>query len=445
MPGTGRIIYFTVFAACAAVFYQVCLKEFVSTTLGIGRVVESIHNFPYTCRRVEHPRLEACEDLWLDDEARTLYAACAGTEGRLAWNQAIGKLNVTGRRAGGSELIALEIDNPGHDGLFNMRTIKPVGYIGATGDDTLDLLGFDARIVNGNTIHFFLINQRPPIGPFKNIIDASKSGDNSTVDIFEMTRGEDQMRHLKTIWSPTEVFTPNRVASLDSGAFLVTNDHSTKSGWRKSLDPWIGGGNVAYCHRNGQCHDAFSGNEDTGYVAPLLSHDEPKFRSWAHKALRGAQNLKPRLKLKFPNGLAQGSDGLFYLPSSVDGQVRVLALDDENKLQLIDTIRVGMPLDNISPDANGDLFVPGFPNLQSMKGLADPYGQKAPVTIWRIRKDLNAEQSSLTSVNYRVEKVIEDKESEVLAGSTTVRHDAKSGRLFIGAAVHPFLVVCEPH
>ena len=142
----------------------------------------------------------------------------------------IKKLNVTGRRPGGSELIALDIDYPGHDGLFNLRAIKPAGYTGATGDDTLDLLGFDAQILDGDTIQFYFVNQRPPIGAFNNVIDASVLGANSTIEVFEMRRGEDRMRHMRTIWSPA-IHTPNRVAALGNGAFLVTNDHSVKTGW----------------------------------------------------------------------------------------------------------------------------------------------------------------------------------------------------------------------
>jgi hypothetical protein len=139
------------------------------------------------------------------------------------------KLNVTGRRPGGSELIALDIDEPGVDGLFNLRAIKPIGYTGANGDASLDLLGFDAEILDGDTINFYFINQRPPIGPFNNYIDASVLGANSTIDVFEMRRGEEVMRHMRTVFSPN-VFTPNRVAILGGGAFLVTNDHSTKTG-----------------------------------------------------------------------------------------------------------------------------------------------------------------------------------------------------------------------
>lgn len=141
----------------------------------------------------------------------------------------IGKLNATGRRPGGSELIAINIDEPTSDGLFAFRSIKPIGYQGATGNDDLDLLGFDAEILDGDTIKFYFVNQRPPIGPFNNIIDASVLGANSTVEIFEMRRGEEAMRHVRTVWSPA-VTTANRVAAIGGGRFLVTNDHSEKSG-----------------------------------------------------------------------------------------------------------------------------------------------------------------------------------------------------------------------
>ncbi|KAL6708082.1 hypothetical protein ACN47E_003516 [Coniothyrium glycines] len=439
MPSIGTSVYYALVVAWGASFYQFYLKEVFATTLGIGRVIQSIDEFPYTCRRVEDPRLEACEDLWLDNQGRTLYAACAGTEGRLAWSPAIKKLNATGRRSGGSELIALDIDYPGDDVLFHARAIKPAGYVGATGDDTLDLLGFDAQVLDGDTIQFYFVNQRPPIGAFNNVIDASVLGANSTIEIFEMRRGEDQMRHLRTVFSPA-ITTPNRVAALGDGAFLVTNDHSVKSGWRMDLDPFIGGGNVAHCDVNGECHVAYEGNEEDEEL-PTASLNEPKYKALLKQALKAL----PKPKLKFPNGLTRGFDGLIYLPSSVDGLVRVLAVEADKTLRLIDTIPVGMPLDNISPDAKGDLYVPGFPSLfQSQKGLSDPYNEISPVSIWRIRKTVDAGSDGIRSIDYRVEKVIEDKDSKVLAGATTVRHDAQTGRLFIGAAVHPYLMVCDP-
>lgn len=78
----------SVLTVLLASFYQLFLKEFLFISYGFGRVTQPIEDFPYSCRRVQHEKLEACEDLWLDDEARILYAACFGTKSRLAWNPA---------------------------------------------------------------------------------------------------------------------------------------------------------------------------------------------------------------------------------------------------------------------------------------------------------------------------------------------------------------------
>lgn len=88
--GTLRdvVLSCSILVALNAAFYQLWLKEFLDVTVGVGRVIRKIEEFPYECRRIEHPTLEACEDLWLDDDARVLYAACAGTQHRLGWNMA---------------------------------------------------------------------------------------------------------------------------------------------------------------------------------------------------------------------------------------------------------------------------------------------------------------------------------------------------------------------
>lgn len=84
----GLFVFGSVLAVLGASFYQLWLKEFLAVTVGVGRIIQTIEEFPYSCRRFEHKRLEACEDLWLDDDARVLYAACAGSQHRIEWNQA---------------------------------------------------------------------------------------------------------------------------------------------------------------------------------------------------------------------------------------------------------------------------------------------------------------------------------------------------------------------
>ena len=202
------------------------------------------------------------------------------------------------------------------------------------------------------------------------------------------------------------------------------NSSTTNTYQRRHLDYFLGGGNVAYCDGNGNCHAAYSGNEEDE-AAPLATTNEPKYKIYLQQALA----LLPKPKLKFPNGLTRGMDGLFYVPSAIDGKIRVLALQPDKTLRLVDTISVGMSLDNLSPDANGDIYAAGFPNLyQSGQGFDDPYNEISRVTIWRIRKTVNL---GARRVDYRVEKVLEDKEGKVVSGSTTIRHDVKTGRLFV--------------
>lgn len=73
-------------AVLVAAVYQLFLKDLLFVSLGVGRTMQPLSAFPYSCRRIHHARLEACEDMWIDDEARVLYAACTSAAGRREWN-----------------------------------------------------------------------------------------------------------------------------------------------------------------------------------------------------------------------------------------------------------------------------------------------------------------------------------------------------------------------
>ncbi len=87
MPSIKRLSAGALVASIAPI-YLLFFKDLFMTLFGVGRVIQTIDEFPYTCRRLVHPKLEACEDMWLDDEKRALYAACAGTQSRLHWSPA---------------------------------------------------------------------------------------------------------------------------------------------------------------------------------------------------------------------------------------------------------------------------------------------------------------------------------------------------------------------
>jgi hypothetical protein len=158
-------------------------------------------------------------------------------------------------------------------------------------------------------------------------------------------------------------------------------------GFHKELDIYIGGGDVAYCPPSGPCKAA----------------TPPKFR--------------------FPNGLVRGADGLIYVPESAGGGIHVMELQGDGTLREVDFIRIGMPIDNLSVDANGDIWGAALPKaLKAIKAAHDPFNHKTPTTVWRISK---------TPDGYKTFKVLEDRDSKVLAQIGTVLHDAKTGRLFI--------------
>ena len=128
--------------------------------------------------------------------------------------------------------------------------------------------------------------------------------------------------------------------------------------------------------------------------------------------------------LLFPNGLKRGADGLIYVPSSISDGIRVMEPQTNGKLTEIATIKLGMPADNLAVDATGDIYAAGLPKLLDIvHSMDDPFGIEAPSTIWRISK---------TSSGYETKKVLEDRDKEILSGVTTARHDAKTGRLFVG-------------
>lgn len=162
----------------------------------------------------------------------------------------------------------------------------------------------------------------------------------------------------------------------------------SNQGQRRELDPILGGGNVAYCGLDGYCHAASN------------------------------------VTLRFPNGLTRGRDELIYVPSVVDGKIWVFELTEEKTLKHVDSIFVGYPMDNISPDANGDIYVAAFPDtIKTMAAIKEPFKASSPATLFKVSK---------AGDHWQVDKILEDAKASVLDGSTTVRHDAKTGRLFIG-------------
>ena len=124
----------------------------------------------------------------------------------------------------------------------------------------------------------------------------------------------------------------------------------------------------------------------------------------------------------YPNGLVKGQDGLYYIPSSWDGKIQIMELQSNRTLIEIATIRTGMPIDSLSVDEGGDIYAAPFPQFWKMVVNQDPYNVDVPSPVLRLRKSQNG--------TFEVKKILEDR--RIVGGATIVRHDSKTGRLFIG-------------
>lgn len=132
-------------------------------------------------------------------------------------------------------MVALNIDSPGADGLFGMQALEVTGgYSSAEGGKNLDLHGFDVEVLSKSRLRFWLINHRPPYDAATGEpMDATKVGANSTVEVFELTRGERKLEFVKTV-AEEAVFTPNNIAADGVGGFTVTNDNVHKGDYLHS-------------------------------------------------------------------------------------------------------------------------------------------------------------------------------------------------------------------
>lgn len=158
------------------------------------------------------------------------------------------------------------------------------------------------------------------------------------------------------------------------------------------MDILLGGGSLAYCSPT-SCHIA----ADNGFA--------------------------------FPNGMVKGKDGLYYVPNILTNKINVMELQPYLMLKEVATIHVGMPIDNLSVDRNGDIWAAGIPKPLEVKPThQDPFHRQWSSTVWRIHKLVSGR-------GYEVKKMLEDREAKLVAGVTTVVHDVKTGRLFTSGRV----------
>lgn len=384
------------------ILYKAYVHNIIFLTIGIGREIQSIDEFPWTCTRLQHPLLEGCEDLWLDDQERKLYAACSTVDSRQGWSPGGSKFNVSARSQT-DHIAVLNIDQPGSDGLYGLHKLKVGGYLG-----DLDLHGFDVRRIEGR-LRFWLINHRPPVHPTTGeFLDAWVVGANSTIEIFDLDDASETLEHVKTIANDAIISPNNLAVDKDGLGIVITNDRNAKVGTFVELEMLIGGGSLTYCRSDtGKCHVA------------------------ANKGF------------SFANGIVE-DNGMYYVAHSVTGIVTVHKLVGDQLIQ-VDKINTGYPLDNLSLDADGNLLAAAIPNsIAFMKSIEDPHSFVAPATVLAIN-GIAAQLRTRSGKDCEVSKLVEDGDAKWLPSSTVAVRDVKSHRLFLGGVCSPFITICGQH
>lgn len=150
---------------------------------------------------------------------------CRSTD---VWYNRGSAINATGRQLT-DHFTILDLTSSSKD--FNPIPLTITGnYKSATGAKDIDLHGFDVEIINESKLRFWVVNHRPPHDPVTGeALDSLKFGANSTIEVFDLDRTKGtELRWVETIFRPGVVETPNDLAAMGDGGFLVSNDHSAK-------------------------------------------------------------------------------------------------------------------------------------------------------------------------------------------------------------------------
>ena len=124
-------------------------------------------------------------------------------------------------------MSVLNIDEPGSNGLYGLHQMDVVGYSGPTPADGLELHGFDVEVASESKLNFWMINHRAPVDENGQYLDPTQVGTNSTVELFTVRRGSNQLQYESTVASDA-IYTPNSLVVSGDGGFVVTNDKSQK-------------------------------------------------------------------------------------------------------------------------------------------------------------------------------------------------------------------------
>lgn len=389
-----RLVHGTGLVLILAITYKIFLHDFARECLFSESADRHSSGFSWRCTRLEHPLMEGCEHLWLDDKNRKLYGACSNFSTHTYPSVAFDKPAAARR----DHLSVMEIDSPpGQTDAYNLYRLE----LDDRFHGELDLHGFDAHRI-GDKIRFWLLNYRLSI---EEVMGDEKK--NYTVEVFDLDEATATLTPVKTISSDI-LDSPNNLAVDPTGdRVLVINDHTTKFG--PFLDGKVGltDANLAECQtESGECR--LVTDQGLGYV----------------------------------NGILNDKNGKIYV-SDVNGLVLVYELKND-QLEILDSFNTSMGLDPMSVNAEDNILITTFPDsLELLRASSNPQDPVAGASLLLVKsKKTNTKLPDQQGYGYEAYLLITDEDGELMPSTTIAVHDVKTDRLFLTGLFSRGINIC---
>jgi len=370
------------------IYYQILLKD-VLIHGGYWRTsVDNVNN----ARCTTISEFEACEKMVQHRPSGLLYLACSTPASRKFWEPSTNRLNMSARSL--QDYVAT------YDPVTGKITrLKLIGFPSLV---PLALHGMDVvpTEADASELFVYLVNHRPPTD------DPWKVGANSTIEVFKTRVNSPVLNYMKTIDDPTVIITPNDIIGDGHGAFYFTNDNRSKRGIRRTLDVLfrLPRASVGYCHKDHGCKIAVDG-------------------------LKGA------------NGIAQGPGGLYFVSNDGFGEISVLERQDDDTLVLTDIVSTDMPMDNISVDDDGAIYISAF--VQGIKFIRKTFNDPTiPSASAVLRLSPNTGTGQFYGERFTVQKIFQD-DGRLASGTTTAVWDGKRKTLYLSGINSLHLTICK--
>jgi len=210
------------------------------------------------------------------------------------------------------------------------------------------------------------------------------------IEVFDTVLGDSKATYRTTIQHDL-ILTPNNLVGISETSFYVTNDHSSKTAWTRSLEPFLTDSEIDSI--------IFCSFKDELNCLPAVSGNHPH-----------------------PNGIAKGPGDSLYMVTTYDPYLRVFEMQADYTLALTDEVKLPRVVDNIYVTPKGSVFLAGIPSLYKFKKRLmamqeGNYDLPSPSDVWKISNKTGSD--AFCGGRLKIEQVLLD-DGNKISGNTGV-------------------------